>query len=239
MKINRVTITGADNEIYIKDLVDIWVRFPFVEYGILHSDRKIGTLRYPDLKWLNLIEHFGFNELPLSAHLCGQLAKSVIEDGNFDFLNRRKQAYGRFQLNYNFKYAEKQPKWERMFNWLMDNPKKSIILQVNKSNQEVINGLTEHWSMPNIHFLYDSSGGRGTEISNILTPFKQYTGYAGGINLDNIDAICKNIDSAFSQCAVWIDMESGVRVSNHFSPNHVIKILERCLPWVMPESKPA
>jgi hypothetical protein len=48
VKIDKVTITGADNNTPISDLFVLQKQFPFVEWAILLSQSKAGTDRYPD-----------------------------------------------------------------------------------------------------------------------------------------------------------------------------------------------
>ena len=79
----------------------------------------------------------------------------------------------------------------------------------------------------NTHVLYDSSGGRGTEIKSIQAPYMDiYTGYSGGLNPDNVEEICKQIQGHSNPSKVWIDMESGVRTEDVFDLEKVIKVLE-------------
>jgi phosphoribosylanthranilate isomerase len=67
--------------------------------------------------------------------------------------------------------------------------------------------------------LHDSSGGFGREITSVLPPNSLYdTGYAGGINPDNVKRIVDLIESNNPHnIKYYIDMESGVRENNLFS----------------------
>ena len=79
----------------------------------------------------------------------------------------------------------------------------------------------------NTHILYDSSGGRGVEIKQIKSPYKNiYTGYSGGINPDNIDDICKQITFHKKDDRVWIDIQTGARTNNEFDLEKVETILK-------------
>jgi hypothetical protein len=49
MKIDRVTITGADNNNTHEELLELQKKYPFVEWGILYSQKKAGENRYPTL----------------------------------------------------------------------------------------------------------------------------------------------------------------------------------------------
>ena len=138
----------------------------------------------------------------------------------------------RSQLNYNFSYNQ---------NWSLthlnvfadENRSREIILQYNKSNKQVIDEFKV--SFPeNINILYDASGGRGTEIKEVLPPFKKFTGYAGGITDKNIDGICKIITNHSDNSTVWIDMESGVRTNDIFDLEKTIAVLNVCRQYVSP-----
>lgn len=216
MKINRVTITGADDKINIKDLIELTEKYPFVEWGILFSSGREGTQRYPSHKWIKEIVE---TDLPLSAHFCGWWAKQVLEEENYSLI-RQAEGFSRIQLNYNFARSRGW-KLDNLIEYAKDSPK-DIILQVNKSNAPIITEL----KVPKaINFLYDASGGRGTVIERIEAPFDNYTGYAGGLAVENIDHICNLIKITELDDTVWIDLESGARTNNEFDLKKVEEIL--------------
>jgi len=69
-----VTISGADDRVVYGDMVAISLAFPFVEWGILLSNTRQGTPRYPSDGWiLNLPPG-----LRLSMHCCGEVARNVL-----------------------------------------------------------------------------------------------------------------------------------------------------------------
>lgn len=233
MKLNKVTLTGPDDEIYYKDLIDLQVRLPFVEWGILFSVNKEGTLRYPSLKWERGFSVYGERGLNLSAHLCGWHARELMENSRIDILDRRKSYYKRFQVNYNFSYTDKWA-FSPIIDWAENNPNNSIIFQENKSNKKALRDA-ELYLPKNIHFLYDASGGRGSEITDMdgKMPFNgRYTGYAGGISTKNVEQICIELVQTEFKDEVWIDMESGVRTDNHFNLNKCIDVLEICNQYI-------
>ena len=81
--------------------------------------------------------------------------------------------------------------------------------------------------------MFDTSCGRGLEISNIETPYENvYTGYAGGISVDNIENVCENITSHKDNSFVWIDMESGVRTNDEFDIDKVNKVIEKVIKYM-------
>lgn len=222
MKINKVTITGADDTILTSYLVQFSEQFPFVEWGILFSESRQGQNRYPSITWREDLLNYG---LPLSAHLCGAWARRILEEGNTNIINHFSTQFKRIQLNYNFGRSKK---WDLIpvLNYAEQHQDRSIILQYNKSNSGVLDRFHIKGLPDNIHFLYDSSGGRGTELQQINDPFRgQYTGYSGGINPNNIETICSKIQRHKNESKVWIDMESGVRTENEFDWQKVETIL--------------
>ena len=208
MNINRVTITGPDDKTDLLELMEMSVEYPFVEWGILFSVAKAGTNRYPSLERINELTQI--HGLKLSAHLCGWFSRSVVEKKQFSIIDNLDPAFKRVQINYNFKY--KAADLGAFIQYARETPNRAIIFQYNQSNKSTIDAMPKVALPSNIHFLYDSSGGYGKEISNIGNIIgENYTGYAGGINPDNIAKICANITKLGNTADVWIDMETGAR----------------------------
>ncbi len=228
MNIDRVTITGADDAVDIQDLAELSMVYPFVEWGILCSIRKTGTERYPKRDWINKLA--AKSGVDLSAHFCGWFASEVLENQKFSLIDSLPECFKRIQLNYNFAYAKHDLRPLLMY--ARETPERCIILQENKTNSHVLNSFRIDTLPDNIHFLYDSSGGRGKEIEHIQPPFKNYTGYAGGISLENIDNIFQKTGIHANPYNCWIDMESGVRTDNKFDLEKVKAILETSGKWI-------
>lgn len=225
MKINNVTITGADTHVPHERLTLLQSEFPFVEWGILFSSSKQGEERYPLYNWVQGLRDKG---LRLSAHLCGDHARQVLEHHDTSFMDAKKDYFQRFQLNYNFSYNDKWS-FAPLVEWCENNRANAVILQYNKSNKRALNDwLAQKYFPSNIHVLYDSSGGRGTEIKDLdgMMPFHgYYTGYAGGLSQTNVEAFCKDLMEVEFKDNVWIDMESGVRTYNKFDIMKVATVL--------------
>jgi hypothetical protein len=47
-----ITITGADDQVDPRELAMLSAEFPFVEWGILMSESRAGTSRYPGQTWM-------------------------------------------------------------------------------------------------------------------------------------------------------------------------------------------
>lgn len=209
MRINKLTITGADDKTNHEDLVRLSKEYSFIEWGILFSKSKEGEQRYPTREW---IAQVALLNLDLSAHFCGWWAKEIVEEGNFYLITILPESFKRIQINYNFKNSKKW-KLEPLIEYAIANPSRSIILQYNKSNAPYLDALE---GLPfNINFLYDSSGGRGTTIQSIGHPILgKYTGYSGGLTPDNIVEVASQIEAVQVNTFVWMDLETGARTEN-------------------------
>lgn len=85
------------------------------------------------------------------------------------------------------------------------------------------------------NFLYDASGGRGTEIQSVQPPIPNHlTGYAGGLTPENIAENLGLIGQVANtmpitignETPVWIDTETGVRTNNVLDMHKVKAFLE-------------
>lgn len=235
MKITKVTITGTDDKVPIVELIKLSQEFPFVEWGILFSKSKEGQSRYPSKEWIKKFTTSKmFSEVNTSAHLCGQYPRDILQQGDhaiFEFLDRK---FDRAQLNFNF--ANTFADFQHIISVLNNPFGMGIILQYNKANSEIVKELIEN--KYSFDILYDSSGGRGTEIKEINSPFKgYYTGYSGGLNPENIKPVLEKITENNSTAKVFIDCESGVRTNDEFDLVKVRKYLEICSEFVMKTEK--
>lgn len=224
MKIHNIVFTGADDTAYIPEMEKIQLLCPYVEWGILFSESSAGKPRYP---LGTVIEEMTKAKLQLSAHLCGYIAKNIIQNKDVTFLDRLNPAFKRIQINYNFHASTYD--LEFLKDWLSKNPERAVILQKNFGNLNTIGMLGYASPIPkNLHILNDASGGNGKFIEEIHPPKKgdPYIGYAGGITPQNVKLVEKIITGIEDDTAVFIDMESGVRdENNRFSIEKVWEVL--------------
>jgi len=190
------------------------------EFGVLYSESRKNT-RYPDYDFCKKYLSWGLdNNVATSLHLCGDDAINKFLNQDNKIMDLCKLA-GRTQLNIKIQNFTD-------YNVLADtilkvglNNELTLILQKNatkfKFNEILLSKLSPQAA--NIHLLNDSSGGFGREISVVDKPHSDYfTGYAGGINPDNVLRIVSLIDDVNSDnYQYYIDMESGVRTNNLFS----------------------
>src|SRR6202008_3657964 len=231
-----VTITGADSRIDIDHLMFLSEKYRFVEWGILFSPSRQGSSRYPNMLWVeDLILRTMSNsqrrkiQPNLSAHLCGDYTREYITTGRMDmaFANLRDVMFGktfsRFQLNFN---SNKYPVCKEFYESL-ERMGTTIILQHNQANHDMCEKVITEIKNRNIHFLYDGSGGRGVAPDQWKTPVKNhFTGYAGGLNPDNLEEQLIKINEVVGDGEIWIDAETGLRTDEELDLKKVIKFLE-------------
>lgn len=203
-----VTITGADDSIAPDDLIDLTARYPFVEWGILFSQDRFGTPRYPSMKWVDWLTDIAAEQsIPLSAHLCGRFARAALAaDWAWQrALGGKDWFFGRVQINCGH---NPEPAIGPM---LREWPTtQRVIVQCSDKNQHWIEGAVEDGARFDV--LYDTSGGRG-----ILPPRWPMAidgalcGYAGGLGPENIADNMPCFIEAAGGRSFWIDMESKVR----------------------------
>lgn len=241
MKIKTVTITGADDNTNHQDLIEISKKYPFVEWGILFSTKRIGTDRYPSAEWLDKLylktkELNNLDVIRCSAHLCGDYSSDIISTGDESFkygdvVEKYTWLFDRCQLNFN---STKTPvDYSSLFNFVM-NWANQTILQYNKSNEficeKIISDFIETddiYLNDKLNFLYDGSGGRGVLPTNWrgVIP-NHFTGYAGGLNPDNLEDALINIEKSVGDNEIWIDTETGVRTDDKLDLDKVVRFLE-------------
>lgn len=228
MKINRVTITGADNNTDINEMLEISKQYPFVEWGILFSPKRIGEERYPDLNWLSKLRDYWMEyDLCLSAHLCGGYTREMLlgkNDLSENNLKEYLEMFGRRQLNFNS--SKNEVNVNEFFNLLKNQPEVYFILQQNNANFKICHDIRER-NIENVSFLFDSSGGRGTVSSQWQTPFLGFfTGYAGGLSADNLTHELMKIEEVCGDREIWVDTESRVRTNGILDMEKVKQFLE-------------
>src|ERR1700733_5192116 len=104
MIFDRLTITSADDKVDHSIIEDL--NADYVEWGILFSQKRPGTPRYPSYEWTKkLVEKYTDRDLApeFSAHVCGRICEDLIHTWDPDprklpvpFLPT---IFGRIQLN--------------------------------------------------------------------------------------------------------------------------------------------
>lgn len=210
-----MTLTGADDSTEPLWLWKLAADYPVVEWGILYSQSRQGTGRYPSYEWLDqLAARIQAGPAPRFAlHVCGT-AVSQLLDGEAHMLERI-APYARVQLNFRA-CAHDVP---ALLQLLAHYPSKQFITQHNLHNQWLWKELLRR---PNHQVLFDASGGRGItphEWPLVLNhggqdwPNAQHPvcGWAGGLGPENLATQVPRIQAAACGRLWWIDMENSLR----------------------------
>lgn len=232
-----ITITGADHGLdQPQELCRLSTEFPFVEWGILFSPSKQGDLRYPTIEWRDELFKAcdeAENEVNLSAHLCGAYARDFLFNRTLMLPSRH---FKRVQINTTQKNFQKADM--SVLSELVDElaPHVEIIFQYRgglQDNKKVVEMSAFNESTNRFAALYDISGGKGILPKDWCLPLDNVrTGYAGGLNPDNLEEQLTKIAEVVGDRTVSIDMESGVRTNNEFDLSKVRRCLELASKWV-------
>ena len=200
MKIKYVTLTGADDNTSIEEMLKLSEKYPFVEWGILFSRAKSGVERYPSDDWVRELSKSKEMRTNLSAHLCGGYVRDVFK-GVLAFLldEDMEETFDRVQLNC-YKERLKQA-FENENVWrAIDRADKSVILGGNYT--EAIREIADPTFLihRSIYPLFDASGGHGNLSREWPKPFMSeydtsiYCGYAGGLGPENVEEEIASIE---------------------------------------------
>jgi len=216
MKLYKATITGASNSTPTSMMQAFTERYPFLEWGILLSEKSItyGSLRFPSLEWLDKLYRLPDRKrMSLSGHICGKWVRDICQ-GRWTILDELPCAsmFERFQLNfhaiihtidtYDFTEGLKDPRLTG----------KQIIFQMDGVN-DLILGLAG--DIISVAPLFDQSGGAGLLPDKWALCDRDFCGYAGGLSPDNITRQLEIIAQvAGSKSNVWVDTETRVRTDD-------------------------
>lgn len=235
MKLDRVTITGADNSVSPAQLIDLSARYPFVEWGILYSATQEGGLRFPSRAWRERLQ-YDCRGLPvrLSLHLCGRRMRDLLVGKNTLPVGLT-EGFDHIQLNF---HAEVQvSEWPAFHDVLHTLGDRQIIFQIDGNmGVELYDDVHNSTSVDAVP-LFDVSHGAGVLPEGWPAPLDgDYHGYAGGLGPDNLAEQIPAIGRAAGDARIWIDMETRVR--SHGDQQFDLEKVERCLqiatPFVTP-----
>jgi len=211
MKLDRVTITGADDNTDQGWMQEMSARYPFVEWGILLSKNQEGTPRFPTTSWIEKLKE---RNLPrLSGHLCGRWVRLLLMGENV-FLEARPsiaRMFHRVQLNF---HAMPHSLILESFNgaavaWGVEE----FIVQMDVENDRFLRAIRSDGSVRAVP-LFDISGGAGIEPAAWPKALDMYCGYAGGLDPLRLDAQMEKIAQAAGDARIWIDVEARVRTDD-------------------------
>lgn len=241
--LNKVTVTGADDSTDINKMFEIQEKYPFVEWGILLSEKyslNDGAGRFPSKKWLvDLINSNSYKRpsLNLSGHICGKwVTKALLGEfpclesihGNFP------NYFSRFQLNTHAELHKVDfDKLDGVLKTLRSKAQ-NVIFQLDGVNDIMVPMWKRNHR--NISGLFDLSHGAGTLPSTWPKPIEgMYCGYAGGLSPDNVVGEMEKILVANGDKETWIDAETQLRSPDNrvFDLDKVVQFLENSKPYVI------
>ncbi len=240
-KLDKVTITGADDSVKPEELVKLSQEFPFVEWGILLSEKQEGSKRFPSRNWkhalADLVDDHGLNEpVQLSGHLCGKWCRALAV-GNITFPDMPILSYmKRLQLNFHAEtlIVDTAP-FMRTLKYISNDCKREIVFQIDGVNDRQYH-VAKSYGIPAVG-LFDQSHGAGAlpSLTGWPAPIDdRMPGYSGGLGPDNLAEQIQLIRAAAGEREIWIDMETKVRsdFDRQFDLGKVRQVLEIAKPWV-------
>ena len=224
MTLRTITITGADDHVNPEDLAFLSEKYPFVEWGILLSETRKGTNRFPSSFWMERLKKYK-DQLRLSGHLCGRWLGDMMKTGTNSFKQENPDLWAlfkRIQLNFLGNTTEYTQDFLDSLSW---SPRKQFIFQVNSFDNELLIKCKN--SGLNVVPLFDLSHGGGITPSDWPSATNQdYYGFAGGLGPSNLKEEIERILSQNKDINFWVDMETNVRDNdNKFD---LLKV-EKCL----------
>ena len=238
-----VTITGADEGVDPYQLFHLGRFYPFVEWGVLFSEKRRGTARYPGARWLYELETLAHREegMRLSMHLCGHESRIAMASASTDAFFWPGQVWRRVQLN-GYELGAATPQWRNSmlgrgwphFRWILQLRDPAGIEIARRDAVET-----------HADGLFDPSGGTGAKSAGwpVVPEDKPFVvnhgdrdpelfgcvrwGFAGGLGPDNLkDSVLAILDKNPMLTDFWVDMESGVRTEDKFDLDKVRAVLE-------------
>jgi phosphoribosylanthranilate isomerase len=207
--ITKITLTGADNSIDPKQLVNISKEHPLVEWGILVSNNNFGSPRFPSKGWLTWLAqgYKGLPEMNLSCHLCGRWVRELCFEGKTEFISHIPiEIFKRIQLNFHA-IVHKINKKE-FLEALKSFKGVQFIFQLDDVNNDILKVAQD--AGINAVPLFDTSGGAGV-LPESWPASVGYAGYAGGLSPDNLAQQMPEILKASDNKPIWIDAETRLR----------------------------
>jgi hypothetical protein len=187
-----ITFTGADQYADIAEMEALSAQYP-IEWGILFSQSKRGTGRYPSLEYASQIARSP--HLRCSAHICGVWSQDLLCWGQCPSLEPYLSGFSRCQVNTR-DYL--RPMSIRRVNEWAHPRKLGVIFQCRGAFP----------AERSVAWLFDQSGGRGILPDSFPERPEEeiLVGYAGGLRPENVASVVAGLSGRY-----WIDLESGVR----------------------------
>lgn len=215
-KLDRVTVTGADESVDPVDLLRLASRYPLAEVAVLFGSGLGHRPRFPGIGWMvELLS--AWDSLPLSprerpklaCHLCGEWVRHFLafEDATVPSLGK----FGRYQFNtHSQRYLASLGALRKSIE-LLAMMGVQVIFQVDGVNNELFEWARHSPLTMNVSALFDLSHGAGLLPDEWPRSIAgSYCGYAGGLSPENVseqlDRIVEGVDGPF-----WVDVETRLR----------------------------
>ena len=230
-----VTITGADNNTSIEQMVKMSQENSNLEWAILVNLAKPGTARNPDSLWRNQFLQQA-KAFPKAAHLCGKETFQVLlkNDEQTQKLLSELALYDRVQCNINSKSDDfDDVQVATVWSMLLDAGIK-VIIQYQERKKNLVHAfmqiLQEQDRLWMVEILHDSSCGTGQTPEKWAEPLsfaEVANGWAGGLTPENVFTSLQDISTkAEGALPYWIDMETGVRTLKDLDLEKVQMVLD-------------
>lgn len=232
MKLNRVTLTGADDKTSISSIFMLAHDYPFAEFAALASKDSQGAARFPSVQWL--CQFLEDPDTYSAVHLCGQWLLDLCRGNPTIFQEIPSWCfYNADRIQFNFAHQVHKIS-ENSFVHLLKEQKidqKELIFQVNQSNFDIVRRMKEQGIERAVPF-FDQSCGNGV-VPDSWPSHDGYCGYAGGLDPNNIEDQLKRLEDVVGDREIWIDAESGLRDDkDRFSLTKAQDFLSKCEKWV-------
>jgi len=233
--IDRVTVTGADDSIKVEDMLLVQKEMPFVEWGILLSERSEGSSRFPTEEWIKtLLTHK--DELNLSGHICGKWVRDLCAGKNTFYEDRPyfDGLFSRYQLNFH-SYNHSIKDNDAFVSTIKSLHADQIIFQFDEVNNGLLTSAL-YGGIDAVPF-FDTSGGIGRLPTEWPAGIGEYCGYAGGLSPENLDEQMSLISEVCGDGPIWIDAETWLRSDGDqlFDLNKVLSFLVASKKWMIDE----
>ncbi len=227
--LDRVSLTGPDDQTKLEDLGALSAKYPFVEWALLYVPHNEGAARNPRQAWREAFFDAGLPGFS-AVHLCGSLAFDQLLSAQLpgDVLRA-----DRLQLNINARKREfsDEQVLEVYQRALELGPE--LILQYHADSADVVQRFLRTLGPADrsrVHVLLDESRGLGKAPEHWRWPEELgrsiFCGFAGGLGPDNIEPVLLQLEQ--HGLRYWPDMESGLRTNNEFDIAKAERVLQAC-----------
>jgi hypothetical protein len=193
-----ITFTGIDHDDLLPGMLILSARYP-IEWGVLFDTAQEGQALFPSAPVRRALQSA---PLRLSAHICGDAARSIVEGGDpqLDLAG-----YARVQINHARAGSSDSE---------IDH---SARFGARHGVRAALQCQGDYPSDLRVDWLYDVSFGTGVRptVWPAVPAGLPFCGYSGGLGPDTVLDTLRQLSIA-AGAAYWIDMESGVRTDNRF-----------------------